>query len=62
MAERGAATSRREIRRNERCPRCGENGATLQVRVVEDEAGQSHGTGTIEVAWCRNGCHRIART
>ncbi|MGQ0804417.1 MAG: hypothetical protein ACT4PI_11220 [Actinomycetota bacterium] len=58
MAERDAATSRREIRRNERCPRCGENGATVRARVFEDESGHVHGTGTIELAWCRNGCHR----
>jgi hypothetical protein len=62
MEERDTATSRREMRRNERCPHCGENGATLRARVIEDENGHVYGTGTIELAWCRNGCHRLTRT
>jgi hypothetical protein len=61
MVESGAATSRREVRRNERCPRCGEDGATVRARVIEDETGHAHGTGTIELAWCRHGCHRLDR-
>jgi hypothetical protein len=55
------ATSRREIRRNERCPHCGEDGATVRARVLESETGHVNGTGTIELAWCRNGCHRTPR-
>jgi hypothetical protein len=62
MHDHDTVTSRREIRRNERCPHCGEDGATLRARVIEDEFGHAHGTGTIELAWCRYGCHRSPRS
>jgi hypothetical protein len=58
MQDHDTVTSRREIRRNERCLHCGEHGATVRARVIEDESGNSHGSGAIELAWCRNGCHR----
>jgi hypothetical protein len=56
-----AAAARREVRRNEPCPRCGDPGATLQVTILEGESGRVNGAGTIEIAWCKNRCHRNER-